>query len=360
MTKPTSVCRQWHLDLTLLSLVANRRGTWAMGALGDGSLVVVPTDDAGEDPRVLKAHDGVSLEIAPDSDDHAFLSGGDDGCVYLVDPALAAPTLLAQEKNKWIDHVASSSEGHRAYSSGKTLYRLDEEGKPLVDPVALPSSIGGLSFSPSAKHLAVSHYNGVSVFWSNAPDTEGELLPWKGSHLNSFWTPDSKILLSAMQDCSLHGWKMGAALKSKESGNEMHMQGYESKITSMGFTADKKYLVTSGSAQIVCWPFFDGGPWNKAPLTLGGAEARRVCAVAPHPADPLVAAGYDDGMIVLAPFDGRMEIMIHAPVAEQGSSIKGLVWSREGDSLLAAYEDGWLKLFTMASISRFVRGQYGS
>lgn len=65
MTKPTSVCRQWHLDVNILSLVSNRRGTWAMAALGDGSLVVLPSDDAAEDPRIMKAHDGVSLETAP-------------------------------------------------------------------------------------------------------------------------------------------------------------------------------------------------------------------------------------------------------------------------------------------------------
>jgi len=329
-----------------------------MGAFGDGSLFVVPSDDAGEDPRRIPAHEGVSLDICADADDHAFLSSGDDGRLLLIDPAIEPPTLLAEEKGAWIDHVASGAGGHRFYSSGKKLFRLDEEGNKNGEPLCFPSSIGGISFSPDGKKCAVSHYNGISLLWANAPDTPPELLEWKGSHLNSLWTPDGKIILSSMLDCALHGWKPGPSLQKNEAGNEMHMQGYENKITSMGFTADKKYLVTAGSPQIVCWPFFDGGPWEKAPLMLGGAEARCVTQVAAHPKDPLVAAGYDDGMIILAPFDGRMEVMIHPPVAPEGAAIKGLVWNKEGDSLLAAFEDGWLKLFTLASISRHVRGSH--
>lgn len=358
--KPAAVCRQWNIGEPLLDLIINRRGDWVMGALGNGQVVLLPADDAGEDPIYMDVHEGVSLEIARDSDDHAFLSGGDDGRVFLIEPSVAAPTLLAEHKGKWIDHVAATSGGHRAYASGKTLYRLNEEGLEAAPPLVLDSTIAGLAFSPNGKRLAVSHYNGVSLFWTNAPQTPAELLPWKGAHQNMYWTPDDAILLSSMQDNALHGWKLGVGLAACEPGNEMHMQGYEAKILSMGFTADKKYLTTSGAAQIICWPFFDGGPWNKEPTMLGGAEARLVTRVAPHPNDPLVAAGYDDGMVVLAPFDGRMEIMIHPPVAAQDAGIVGMAWNNEGDSLMVAWANGWIRLFTLASISRFVRGRFGN
>lgn len=359
-TQPSAVCRRWNLGKTLLDMVLNRRGDWALASCADGSLIVIPAEDSGEDPLLLQAHDGVSLCIAPDADAQGFLSSGDDGRVFLVDPGIAAPTQLVEHKGKWIDHVAGSCDGHRAYSIGKTLYRLDENGEAFAEPTTMPGSIGGLSFSPNGKRLAVSYYGGVQLFWTNAPTTPPDILPWQGSHLNMIWSPDGAFLLSAMQDASLHGWKMDAkALKSKEAGNEMHMQGYETKIASMAFTAQGKYLATSGAAQVVCWPFFDGGPWEKQPMMLGGAESRLVTRVAPHPTDPLTAAGYDDGMIVLAPFDGRMEIMIHAPMAASGASVVGLAWSREGDCLLAALENGLALLFTLASISRSVRGTFG-
>ncbi|MDD3182618.1 MAG: WD40 repeat domain-containing protein [Alphaproteobacteria bacterium] len=357
--KPSSVCRRWSLGKPVLDAVINRRGDWVLGAFGDGSLTVIPAEDSGEEPKLLQAHDGVSLCLAPDADDHGFLSGGDDGRVFLVDPGIAAPTLLVEHKGKWIEHVAGAVDGHRAYSSGKTLYRLDENGEPCAEPTVLPGSIGGLSFSPDGKRLAATYYGGVQLFSANAPTTPPDVLEWKGSHLGLVWSPDGQFLLTAMQDASLHGWKLGAALKSKEAGNEMHMQGYEAKIQSMAFTAQGKYLATSGAAQTVCWPFFDGGPWEKQPMLLGSAESRLVTRVAPHPTDGLTAAGYNDGMIVLAPFDGRMEIMIHPPYAPSGAAVIGLAWSREGDCLTAIYENGIVNLFTLASISRSVRGKFG-
>ena len=356
---PSSVCRRWSLGQPVSDMALNRRGTWALASLADGSLVTIPAEDSGEEPKILPAHEGVSLCLAPDADEHGFLSSGDDGRVFLVDPGIAAPTLLVHHKGKWIDHVAGENDGHRAYSIGKMLYRLDQKGEECAPPTALPSAIGGLSFSPNGKRLAVSSYGGVHLFWTNAPATEPDILPWKGSHLNMVWSPDSQFLLTSMQDAALHGWKMGAALKSKESGNEMHMQGYETKIASMAFTAEGKYLASSGAAQIVCWPFCDGGPWEKQPMMLGGAESRLVTRVAPHPTDPLTAAGYDDGMMILSPFDGRMEVMIHPPYAANGAAVVGMGWSREGDCLIAALENGLVFLFTLASISRSVRGKFG-
>ena len=78
-------------------------------------------------------------------------------------PRVDAPTLIAEQKNKWIDHVAGSAEGEfRAYSAGKLVYLLDADGNELGSPRELPSSAGGLAFSPNGKRLAASHYNGIS------------------------------------------------------------------------------------------------------------------------------------------------------------------------------------------------------
>lgn len=359
MSPTTAASRQWKLPAPLVSLAHNRRGDWAAAAMGDGSIVVIPGDDAGEDPKVIAAHDGVSLSLTQDADDHAFLSGGDDGRLFLIDPAIGTATLLAEHNNKWIDHVAAEPSGQRAYASGKTLYRLDERGEVFGDPLSLPSSIGGLAYSPNGKRLAVAHYGGVSLFWAQNESPEAELLSWKGSHLDPLWSPDGKILLSAMQDCALHGWKIGPGQQTQEAGNEMQMQGYTAKVRSKAFTVKGRYLATGGASQLVCWPFFGGGPWNKEPLALGGADGSLVTQVAPHPRDEMIAAGFDDGRIIFAPLDGRMEIMVHPPMAPHGAGVTGLGWNAGGDSLLAAFESGHLMLFTLASVTRFVRGKFG-
>jgi WD40 repeat protein len=345
MPASSAIARQWNFSLPVTSLAANRRGDWVAVALGDGSLRLLSANDEAEKPKEMQLHKGVSLSLERDADDHAFLSGGDDGKVFIVDPALDTPTLLAEQKNKWIDQVAGTAVGEfRAYSAGKQIYLLDADGNESGVPRELPSSAGGLAFSPNGKRLAASHYNGVSLWWTNAKDSTPAKFSWKGSHLALAWHPDGKIILSAMQEAALHGWRL-------TDNNEMQMQGYAGKVHSMGFTAKARYLATSGAEQVICWPFFGGGPWGKVPLTLGGSDGRLVSRVAPHPKDEMVAAGYEDGMIILAPLDGRMEMLIHPPA---GSGVVGLAWNGDGDCLFAALENGYLLLFTVESVKKSV------
>jgi WD40 repeat protein len=346
MSRSPAVLREWNFNVPVTALAVTRDGAWIGLAMGDGSFRFLPASEEAKEPKELGLHNGISLSFAPDADAHAFLSGGDDGRVYIIDPALNAPTLLAEHKGKWIDHVAAT-EGFRAYSVGKEVHLLDDEGQEKLGALQLPSSAGGLAFSPNGKRLAATHYNGISLFWTNAKDTISAKLTWKGSHLGAIWHPDGKIVLSSMQESSLHGWRLSDM-------NEMQMQGYVAKVHSMDFTAKGKYLATSGAPQVICWPFFGGGPWGKTPLTLGSGEMRLVTRVAAHPKDDLVAAGYDDGLILLSPLDGRMDMMINLPVGA-GAAVVGLGWNKGGDCLFAALENGTLMLFTIDSVKKAVR-----
>ena len=67
--------------------------------------------------------------------------------------------------------------------------------------------------------------------------------------------------------------------------------------------ADGDFLATSGSEQLILWPF-DGkdGPMGRQPTILARVEAR-VAVVACHPRQPVVAAGYADGAVRLVRVD---------------------------------------------------------
>ena len=103
MATPSSIARQWDFGLPIASLVINRRGDWMAAALGDGSLRMLPARDDAEKPKEMNLHNGVALSLVPDADDHAFLSGGDDGKVFIIDPQLETPTQIAKHKGRWID-----------------------------------------------------------------------------------------------------------------------------------------------------------------------------------------------------------------------------------------------------------------
>jgi WD40 repeat protein len=348
MPSSSAIARQWNFNIPVVSLAANRKGNWVAAAMADGSMRFLHAHADVEQPKEMNLHNGVSLSLAADADDHAFLSGGDDGKIFIIDPQLDAPTPIAEHKGQWIDNVTGSADGeYRAYSFGKNVQILSSDGEKHGGALTHPSSIGGLAFSPNSKRLAASHYNGVSLWWTNAKEAVPVKLEWKGSHLGCFWHPDGKILMTALQENALHGWRLS-------DGNEMRMQGYAGKIHSAAFTAKGRYLATSGAEQVICWPYFGGGPWGKTPLTLGGNDARLVTRVAAHPKDDLIAAGYDDGMIILAPLDGRMEVMVHQPIAKTGSAVTGLAWNGDGDCLFAALENGYVLLFTLDSVRKSV------
>lgn len=346
MAQPSAIAREWDFKAPVSALTINRNGDWIAAAVGDGTVRLLPAKDSAGEPRILEAHKGVSLSLQPDADEQGFISGGDDGKVFIIDPVMAVPTQIAEHKNKWIDHVAGSLDGFRAYSVGKQVHILNAEGEAQGEPLSHPSSIGGLAFSPNGKRLAASHYDGVSLWWVNSKEQTPVKLVWKGSHLGVLWSPDGKILLTSLQDSSLHGWRMSDMA-------EMQMQGYAAKVHSMAFTPKGKYLATSGAGEVICWPFFGGGPWNKTPLTVGGGtDTRLVTRVAPHPKDEMIAAGYDDGMVILAPLDGRVEMVIHPPLPPRKSAITGLVWNPAGDCLFAATENGYVMLFTIESVRK--------
>jgi WD40 repeat protein len=80
---------------------------------------------------------------------------------------------------------------------------------------------------------------------------------------------------------------------------DMRMQGYTARVRSLDWSADGKWLATSGSTQVILWPFQSkDGPMGKTPQLLAPTE-HHVETVACHPKQAVVAAGYAAGLILL-------------------------------------------------------------
>jgi WD40 repeat protein len=209
--------------------------------LGDEALLFVTTD--GEAQRV-EVHAGGILAVA--SDGKRIVTGGDDGKVVATTADMAAAPIAADPKHRWIDHVAIAPDGTVAWSAGKEAFVQSRRGEPRK--FEAPSTAGGLAFAPKGLRLAVAHYNGVTLWFPNAAQATPERLEWKGSHLDVTFSPDGRYLVTAMQEASLHGWRL-------MDGKHMRMSGYAAKVRSTAWTADGKWLATSGASQLVVWPF---------------------------------------------------------------------------------------------------------
>jgi WD40 repeat protein len=297
-------------------------GPTAFFVLGEEHLLVAPPE--GE-PRQLRVHSGGILTAAADGE--RVLTGGDDGKVVATNADGEVRTVVTDPKRRWIDHVAAGPEGVIAWSIAKTAFI--QTRKREEKSIEVPSSVGGLAFAPRGFRLAVAHYQGVTLWFPNASATP-ERFEWKGSHLDVTFSPDGKFLVSAMQEPTLHGWRLA-------DRKDMRMSGYGAKVRSTAWTADGKWLATSGSTQLILWPFQSkDGPMGKQPKILAPHE-HGVVIVACHPHDEVAAVGYEDGLVLLVRLEDGAEILARKP---GGSPVTALAWNAGGTMLAFGTEDG--------------------
>ncbi|MPZ40797.1 MAG: WD40 repeat domain-containing protein [Rhizobiales bacterium] len=302
----------------------------AVFVLGEEALVMAARD--GEAQRVA-AYGGAILSSA--SDGARVITGGDDGKIVSTGADGKNETLATDAKRRWIDHVAVGPSGAVAWSAGKqAVVRASKGGEKTLEVV---STVGALAFAPKGMRLAVAHYNGATLWFPNAkadPDT----LEWKGSHLGAKFSPDGRFLVTSMQEPMLHGWRL-------DDRKDMRMSGYASRVRSIDWTADGKWLATAGSNQIVLWPFGGkDGPMGKQPQLRAPAD-KQAEVVACHPKQGVVAVGFADGLVLLVRTDDGAEILGKKP---GDAPVTALAWSASGKLLAFGTESGEAGILNLA------------
>lgn len=295
-------------------------GATAVFVLGEEALLFV-----GDEERRVEIHAGAILASAADGT--RIVTGGDDGKLIETRAEGAHRVLATDEKKRWVDQVALGPDGAVAWSVGKTAHVITQKGGERH--FEAPSTVAGLSFAPKGFRLAIAHYNGATLWFPNT-DAAPERLDWKGSHLGVTMSPNGRFLVTAMQEPMLHGWRL-------PDGRHMRMSGYSARVRSFSWTSGGEFLATSGSEQLVLWPF-DGkdGPMGRQPKILARAEAR-VSVVAGHPRQRVVAVGYADGAVKLVRIDDDALILARP---SDGQPVSALGWDNKGQRLAFGTESG--------------------
>jgi WD40 repeat protein len=261
------------------------------------------------------------------TDGERIVMGGDDGKVVALNARGEVALLATDAKRRWIDNVALHPDGAVAWSAGKTAFV--RSGKGEEKSFEAPSTVGGLAFAPKGIRLAIAHYNGVTLWFPNMA-ANAEVLEWAGSHLGVVFSPDNKFLVTAMHEPALHGWRLA-------DHRHMRMTGYPGRVRSMSWSAGGKGLATSGADTVIIWPFASkDGPMGKEPAMLAPLQAR-VSAVACHPKNDILAAGYSDGTILMVRLNDGAEILVRR---NGGAQVSALAWNTKGTLLAFAAEDG--------------------
>lgn len=324
-----------ELGAWVVGLAFGRDGSLGLG-LGDGTVHIANPRDMQADWAKAEAHDGAVLSLCADAK-AGFLSGGDDGRLVQTAPDGSVTEVAQLGTMKWVEHVAAHESGIRAASVGKQLHLFDAKGTKLKT-LTHPSSVGGIAFDAKGKRIAASHYNGASLWFVASKEDKPRLLEWKGSHGAIAISPDGTHVVTAMQENALHGWRL-------TDGQHMRMSGYPSKTHFLSFTARGRWLATSGADSVVVWPFFGGGPMGKAPTELAGGDGVLCSAVACHPQHEVVAAGFADGLVLLAEIASGKVV----PVAAPGhGSVSALGWNAAGTHLAFGTETGFAGLVDLS------------
>src|SRR6478735_4259268 len=301
---PSVVERTRPLKAEAPVVAAHFLGQTAVFVLGEEALMFVPKTG---DVRTAAVHGGAILCSTADAG--RIVTGGTDG------------------QRRWIDHVAVGPNGAVAWSAGKQAFARSGKGPERM--LEVPSTVGGLAFAPKGVRLAIAHYNGVTLWFANAQSAP-ETLEWKGSHLAALMSPDGRFVVTSMQESTLHGWRLA-------DRKDMRMSGYSVRVRSLDWTVGGKWLATSGSNQLILWPFHaKDGPMGKTPRILAPAEAQ-VEVVACHPKQEVVAVGYADGLVLLVRLDDGAEVLARRP---SDAPVTALAWSATGNLLAVAAEDG--------------------
>jgi WD40 repeat protein len=298
-------------------------GSMPLFVLGEETLLFAGDD--GE--RRLPIHAGGILCSA--SDGERVVSGGDDGVLVETASNGEKRILATDDKKRWIDQVALAPDGSVAWSAGKTAHVITKKGeRPTFEA---PSTVAGLAFAPKGLRLAIAHYNGATLWFANAAGADPQKLEWKGSHLGVTFSPDGRFLVTTMQEPALHGWRLADA-------KHMRMSGYSARVRSLSWSAGGDFLATSGSEQLILWPF-DGkdGPMGRQPKILARSESR-VAVVACHPGQPVAAVGYADGVVMLVRIDDGALILVRQG---DGIPVSALGWDAQGQTLAYGSDAGW-------------------
>ncbi len=307
-------------------------GAAAFG-LGDGTVRVVSPAGAWS---AVEAHRGGILAMAAMGG--SWVTGGDDGRFCRVD-ADGTTRDLGSFGSKWVEQVAGWSDGKTSLAAcgvGKAVHVFGADGVKLKE-LMHPASVGGIAFDAKGKRVAVAHYNGVSLWFVAAREDKARVLEWKGSHVGVAIHPANDAVVTAMQENALHGWRLA-------DGQHMRMSGYPSKTESLSFSRTGKWLASSGAESVVLWPFFGGGPMGKAPTELAGGDDMRCTRVAFHPRDEMVAAGFQDGLVVVADVGTERILPMMGPGR---GAVSALAWSLDGRRLAVGTETGFAALMDL-------------
>ena len=223
-----------------------------------------------------------------------ILTTSTDGTVCLFDSDTVTLTgnIFVSEKN-WPSGTSVSSDGLMGAvvaGSAITLLDLSDPTQQIIMTDTVNRSFSSVEFSPARKYVAAAS-QGKIVLWDTA-SFQSQVLNWKGSHIDIFWSPDEQFVCSTTHDRELHVWNL-------TSGQDFRLGGFRRKIRHVSWNHVGSSLAAVSEENVVIWSLNADGGFQNTPQELGAGSDCGHCAGFAWVDEHQMIISYEDGSILL-------------------------------------------------------------
>jgi len=288
----------------------------------------------GSVEQKLPGHALDTMAISWHKDSRILASVGQDGKVRLWDAETGKQRSEMAGGASWVERVAFSPLGDYLVSAaGRKLRLWSASGELIREYPDANSTITDIKWRYDGKQFAISAYNGV-VLYDPAKAEPLRRFEWQGSTLTLEWSPDGKYIATGDQDSTVHFW-------IADTGNDLQMWGYETKVLELAWSLNSHYLATGGGTQVVIWDCSGVGPENTQPNMLEGHQ-HLIKHLQFQRQGMLLASGGNDGMLAIWKVRKKKaallaDAMFKAPIAS-------VAWSPDDRRIAVSDESGALSI----------------
>jgi len=303
----------------------------------DGNLLAVAgvsgpiTLHDGENGAVrhsLAGHTLDTMAISWHKDSRILASVGQDGKVRLWDVEAGTQTAEIAGGASWVERVAFSPTSDCLVSAAGRKLRLWNIGGDLIREYPdANSTITDIKWRHDGQQFAISAYNGVVLYDPTQPEPLRRF-EWQGSTLTLEWSPDGSYIATGDQDSTVHFWMT-------ETGQDLQMWGYETKVLELAWSFNNRYLATGGGTQVVVWDCSGNGPANTKPIMLEEHQGLIKHLKFQHEGN-LLASGGNDGMLGIWRVEKKKSALLTSAVFKD--PIAGIAWSPD-DRYIAVVDE---------------------
>ena len=295
-------------------------GRTAAFVLGEEAVLLVA--DKG-DEQAAPVHGGGILSAA--SDGVSVITGGDDGKVFATDAKGESRLIATDAKRRWIDHVASGPDGAVAWSAGKQAFvqakeRAVHRGAIHRRRLGLCAEGRAARDRPLQRRVDVvsERAGGAGIAGMEGLAPRRRVQPERPIPRHRDAGAGAARL--ARRRCQAH-----ADVRLFRAGPLVRLDHRRQVARDLGLRATRAVAVPG-----------QGRPDGQAAEDVRALGAR-VTAVACHPKQEVVAAGYADGIVLLVRIDDGAEVLGKKP---GDGPVTALGWDAAGTLLAFGTEAG--------------------